>query len=451
LFPTVFAEGAAGTTLPEEAEEGDNVPLTSPGSPAANANPPFQGGDEIREIDGEAVGGYADLQRLLSDKRDRTVEIGVRRKGAGAGAPLTKITVGPNHFRTMGVRMAIGKISAIQADSPATRSGFIVGDTITHVGADPDQLAVGADIDPLKLPDYFAERHGQEVAVKIKREVSGGNPVVETITVVPDDRGGWTERPVLPKDCPLSVPALGIAFHVLHHVVHVEPGGPADKAGIRKDDNIQKVEFLLKEQEKDKAPDDSKVEIQFAEDQRNWASAFWLMQELPPCTLQVTVKSQGDSAARKVELVPESDSQWYLPVRGMRLQQLTMERKAANIGEAVSLGFRDTRDSVIDMWMTIKGLTSGRISARAVGGPIRIAKTAYYFANQGIADLILFLGMLSVSLAVLNFLPVPVLDGGHFVFLCWEGIRGKPPSEKVVVAATYFGLALVLRLMAFVV
>jgi regulator of sigma E protease len=443
LFPTIFAEGAIGTTLPVE-EEGDSVPLTSPGSPAASASPPFQGGDEIREIDGQTVGGYADLQRLLSEKRDRTVEIAVRRKDAPKEAPLTKITVGPNHFRTIGVRMAIGKISAIQADSPAKQSGFLVGDTITHV-------AVGADIDPLKLPDYFAEHHGQEVSVKIKREVSGGNPVVETLTVVPDDRGGWTERPVLPRDCPLSVPALGIAFHVLHHVVYVEPGSPADKAGIRKDDNIQKLEFRLEEQGKQKNGDDGKVEIQFAEDQRNWASAFWLMQELPRCTLKLTVKSQGDSAPRNVELVPESDSQWYLPMRGMRLQQLMMERKAANIGEAVSLGFRDTRDSVIDMWLTIKGLTSGRISARAVGGPIRIAKTAYYFANQGIADLILFLGMLSVSLAVLNFLPVPVLDGGHFVFLCWEGIRGKPPSEKVVVAATYFGLALVLSLMAFVV
>ena len=62
----------------------------------------------------------------------------------------------------------------------------------------------------------------------------------------------------------------------------------------------------------------------------------------------------------------------------------------------------------------------------------------------------MFLGILSVSLSVLNFLPIPVLDGGHFVFLCWEGIRGKPPSERVVVTATYVGLAFVLSLMVFV-
>jgi regulator of sigma E protease len=55
-----------------------------------------------------------------------------------------------------------------------------------------------------------------------------------------------------------------------------------------------------------------------------------------------------------------------------------------------------------------------------------------------------------VSLAVLNFMPIPVLDGGHFVFLCWEGIRGKPPSERIVIAANYVGLAMVLSLMCWV-
>jgi regulator of sigma E protease len=137
-------------------------------------------------------------------------------------------------------------------------------------------------------------------------------------------------------------------------------------------------------------------------------------------------------------------------MRGFATRGLSKTRQAENIGEAVTLGFRRTRDSIIEMWLTIRGLLSGRISRKALGGPIAIAGTAYFFAKQGIPDLILFLGILSVSLAVLNFLPIPVLDGGHFVFLCWEGIRGKPPSEKVVVGATWVGFAMVLSLMVFV-
>jgi regulator of sigma E protease len=133
------------------------------------------------------------------------------------------------------------------------------------------------------------------------------------------------------------------------------------------------------------------------------------------------------------------------------MQPLFKKRQAENIGEAVHLGFRSTRDSLEQMWLTIRGLVvTRRISPKALSGPIRIAEIAYLSTKQGIPDLILFLGILSVSLAVLNFLPIPVLDGGHFMFLVWEGIRGKPPSEKVVVTATYVGLALVLSLMVWV-
>jgi regulator of sigma E protease len=63
----------------------------------------------------------------------------------------------------------------------------------------------------------------------------------------------------------------------------------------------------------------------------------------------------------------------------------------------------------------------------------------------------LFLGFLSVNLAVLNFLPIPVLDGGHMVFLTWEAVTGKKPSERVMIAATYLGLAFILGLMGLVI
>ena len=58
--------------------------------------------------------------------------------------------------------------------------------------------------------------------------------------------------------------------------------------------------------------------------------------------------------------------------------------------------------------------------------------------------------MLSANLAVVNFLPIPVLDGGHMVFLTWELLRGKPPSEHVVGVLSYLGLGLILLLMFFV-
>jgi len=98
----------------------------------------------------------------------------------------------------------------------------------------------------------------------------------------------------------------------------------------------------------------------------------------------------------------------------------------------------------------LQKLTSNQISPRLLGGPIEIAKQAGKSAEEGFSRLLLFLTMLSANLAVVNFLPIPVLDGGHMVFLAYEWLRGKPPSEGVVVALSYLGLILILSLMLFV-
>jgi regulator of sigma E protease len=450
LFPTIYSEAAQGLTLPDEPDESTKS-VTVAGLSASLAEPPFQPGDELREIDGEKLEAYADLQRTLAVKRDKTVQIGVLRKGEPENGPLTKITVGPNHFRTLGLKMAIGRIKAIQRGSPAEK-GLLPGDTITHVKEEAgDWLPVGVSIDPLRLPDWFADRAGQTVRVQVKREVEGSNPVPEEIALVPEDRPGWIERPMSVADCPLSVPAIGVAFHILNHIVDIEENGPAAKAGLQKGDNLLKIQFVLPKDAPNDAPDRKDIDVTFDETHRNWPQAFWLIQQFPLRQVVLTVKSLGAPKEKDpITILPEADAHWYLPMRGFGMQQLEKTRKADNIGEALSLGFHHTRDSIVDMWLTIRGLTSGRISPKALGGPIRIAGTAYYFTKKGIPDLILFLGMLSVSLAVLNFLPIPVLDGGHFMFLCWEGIRGKPPSDWVVVTATYVGLALVLSLMAWV-
>ena len=72
----------------------------------------------------------------------------------------------------------------------------------------------------------------------------------------------------------------------------------------------------------------------------------------------------------------------------------------------------------------------GRISVKNLGGPLTIAAATYRFASMDFADFAFFLGLISINLAVVNFLPIPVLDGGHMVFLIYEGIRKKPASEK---------------------
>jgi regulator of sigma E protease len=81
---------------------------------------------------------------------------------------------------------------------------------------------------------------------------------------------------------------------------------------------------------------------------------------------------------------------------------------------------------------------------------VTIAKAAGYSAAEGLSSLLVFLTMLSANLAVLNLMPIPLLDGGHLVFLAYEGIRGRPANEKFVIALHTAGFVLIVSLMLYV-
>ena len=111
---------------------------------------------------------------------------------------------------------------------------------------------------------------------------------------------------------------------------------------------------------------------------------------------------------------------------------------------------RSALSGAANIYLTLKSLFTGRVSPKELHGPFGIFTAAVQIVQNGVSHLLLFLGFLSINLAVLNFLPIPVLDGGHMVFLIWEGVTRRRPSEKVVIGANYAGMAFLLSLMLFV-
>src|SRR5438093_6380480 len=94
-------------------------------------------------------------------------------------------------------------------------------------------------------------------------------------------------------------------------------------------------------------------------------------------------------------------------------------------------------------------LITVQLAPSNIGGPIQIAAAAGEQARQGLPYLTLFTAFISVNLAVLNLLPVPMLDGGHLLFFVIEGVLGRPLSLKKREAAQQLGLVLLLLLMVF--
>ncbi len=127
-----------------------------------------------------------------------------------------------------------------------------------------------------------------------------------------------------------------------------------------------------------------------------------------------------------------------------------IEYKKVGVVESVKAAFIQTWNLIYLTIMGIIKIIERVVPASELGGPIRIAEIAGQQLEAGWMNLLYFMGLLSVNLGILNLLPIPVLDGGHLVFLTIEAIRGKPLSEKVMEISQKVGIAFLATLMLFV-
>ncbi|MEM8559334.1 MAG: site-2 protease family protein, partial [Bacteroidota bacterium] len=129
-----------------------------------------------------------------------------------------------------------------------------------------------------------------------------------------------------------------------------------------------------------------------------------------------------------------------------------IERRDLGFGEAIAAGTQDSA-RMLTLYVTAVGrLFTGKEDVReSVGGPVMIAKATKEAADTGMFGFWQIVAFLSVALAVMNILPIPALDGGHLVFLVYEGITRREPSVKVRMVAQQVGFVLLLALMVFVI
>lgn len=127
-----------------------------------------------------------------------------------------------------------------------------------------------------------------------------------------------------------------------------------------------------------------------------------------------------------------------------------LKYRKAGIVESAKAALIQTWNLIYLTIMGIVKILQRVIPATELGGPIRIAEIAGQQLEAGWMNLIYFMGLLSINLGILNLLPIPVLDGGHLVFLTIEGIRRRPLSERVMEMSQKVGIALLVTLMLFV-
>jgi regulator of sigma E protease len=377
-----------------------------------------------------------ELQDLMASNPDKELVLQIERRRGESSVKTFDFRLPPNYFVDFGFRLNVSPIVAIRTGSPAEKAGFRVGDLIARVdGKD--------DFDPMRLPAECYQKRGKPVTFVVERKEGGNDSKDVTLTVTPDADPPQVD-PI--SNQTLEVPGLGICYQVVPRVRSVVADSPAARAGIKPGDVINAMSIpAAATVAGEKKPEAKPHEFRFDTDPV-WVQAFMYLQVHKPGTIKLNV----NDSPKVVEIQPVRDPEWFNPTRGLFFPWKTKTVPPRDAAAAARAGLSKTYTDVLMIYTTLRGLYQGRIGTTNLSGPIGIARIAYDAADSSWTDLISFLGMMSVNLAVLNFLPIPPLDGGQMVFLLIEKVRGRPLPESVLISAIYIGLPLLLLVMVFV-
>jgi regulator of sigma E protease len=158
--------------------------------------------------------------------------------------------------------------------------------------------------------------------------------------------------------------------------------------------------------------------------------------------LPILIRRTADSGQQ--ELVLEVTPTALAPLGyGFNLKRADFIYRVTNPLEALTLGCTSCVKFLKDSWFTLQGIITNRVPGKNVGGPIAIGVIAHSFASVAWTKFFFFLCVLSMNLAFLNVLPIPLLDGGHLFFLLIEKLKGSPVSDRVMGYSQLSGLVLI--------
>ncbi|MEN3276895.1 MAG: regulator of sigma protease [Massilia sp.] len=208
-------------------------------------------------------------------------------------------------------------------------------------------------------------------------------------------------------------------------VDRVVEGGAAERAGLRQGDTI------------------------LGADGRSFAHAADFVQAVraaPGRTLQLQVRRGGEVLNLPLTPAPDAKGQGVAAVQlAPALERVTVQSGPV---EAIGKGARRTWEMTVLTFKMIGKIVTGQASLKNITGPIAIADYAGQTARLGLATFLGFIAVVSVSLGVMNLLPIPVLDGGHLLYYSLEVLTGRPLPERVTAFAQRAGVALLFMLMA---
>lgn len=420
--------------------------MAASGSMAAEALSPQDAGAEVVAINGTPVVGAGSrdnvqgsvfLHREIIARPAQPLTLGLLR----ADNTTAEVVVAPQPMLMSGFATAIGPVVGVVRDGPADKAGIKPGDVLVSIdGIEPlDAFALPAKLADVRTPLSLSFRRPQgDQSTVIDVQLEPAEPV-------------RTTSPINIMNNVVAIDRLGFAYEALAEVARpigenspFQPGDLLKSVTVQWPGDVAPAIF----------PSDIYKDIlkklatgwEFNQEY-TWSVLVDLWQVFPAGTrLTVTVKRGDKIVEVNTELLPTGDY-WF--DRGIRFAELERIQVATSLNHALALGLNASQRRLTEIFRLLGMLVSRKANANMIGGPITIFRYAGQEANRGIPTLLMFLTLLSMNLAILNFLPIPALDGGHMVFLTAEAVLGRPINEKLQMQLTMAGVLALLSLMAF--
>jgi regulator of sigma E protease len=306
--------------------------------------------------------------------------------------------------------------------TPAYRAGFANGDVLVKIGDEP--VSTWQDARWVLL-----QRAVEKSPIAVSVATAGGGTATRRL-----DLSGLTATD-LDSD---FLRTLGFTRYQppLRPIIgEVVGGGAAERAGLRAGDEIVAI-------------GNQRIE--------NWQQVVKLVRAHPGAPLVIEVRRGGalqPAIAVSPDVVVEAGVEigriGAAPrIEGSALADMIVDVRYGPL-ESLTRAVQKTWDTSAFSLRMLGMMIVGEISLRNISGPITIADYAGQSAQGGVVPYLLFLALISISLGVLNLLPIPLLDGGHLLYYAIEIFKGRPLSDRAIEIGQHAGLVLLIALMAF--
>ncbi|MHC4069272.1 MAG: site-2 protease family protein [Planctomycetota bacterium] len=385
----------------------------------------FLPGDTVKSVEGREVGAYWHMEEIIRNMFVRSVSASVERTDSETGEVEVVESQLPLEITFNKEAESESELGHIYSMLPRLKISFVSGRARFNEGAVPLKkgdviVGIGGIENPTykELRDVTESHKGRELAIKFLRTDLNGVESALTTSVIPEHKV---------DDGPVVI-GIDVVYNAAHTVVAktIDSVDGTKALSIPRGARIVAVDGV-------EVSDFYEVISQIRRNVGQLISIDYRV-DADVAGNVVLEAGSGDEAISVITTLDESVLFEFM----QRLYKADGPVEAFVMGAKKSLGF------VVQTYVTLKQLFTRNVDLGAMSGPVGIATMSYEAVKYSFVTFLYLLAFISANLAVINFLPIPVVDGGVFVLLIVEKIKGGPVSIKVQEVMTYAGLAFIL-------